>query len=176
MTLIDGIRRAAVGIGGVALVATAASAVQADDLHRPPAEGFASSNGTEVGMLTGPTCTWDAPEDDRYRRYDRENEVCNSEDKRWWAAAPVISGAGPTSDVVFRWATDAQPLGLDTYGYGARSDLFPGSASVVAIWGCADTTNPCSIKRADVSTGGVTYVVEAHWSETSSTKYAVTFK
>lgn len=180
MTLIDGIRRAAIGIGAVGLVGATSSAVLADDLHRPPAVGFASEDGVEVQMLTGPTCTWDAPSDDDRRRYygDRKNLTCDSDDKTWWQAAPEIA-SGPTGELVLRWATDAQPLRVDTRVNAAKGGAVPASVTLSGIWsdGCSEVKNPCRMQRADVSTsGGVTHVVEVYWGKTSSTKYAVTLK
>jgi hypothetical protein len=183
VTLIDGIRRAAIGIGALGLVGATSSAVLADDHHRPPAVGHASEDGTEVQMLTGPTCTWDAPsEDDRGRRYgNRKNVSCDSDDKTWWHGAPEIA-SGPTGELVLRWATDAQPLRLDTRVSAAKgteaADL-PFSVTASGAWsdGCSEVKNPCRMQHAEASTSGaVTYVVEAFWGETSSTKYAVTLR
>jgi len=178
VTLKRKVRRstAAVGFGLVALaMATTAPGAQASN----PATGFADEDGVEVQMLTGPTCTWAVPAegDDDYRdppgRDDRENVVCDNEDKDWWHAAPNLA-AGPTGELTFRWDTDAQPLKVSHFG-GRNDDEqpLPAAIAITAVRSSDDCKNPCTINRTEVNTGGYTYVVEAFWGETSSTKYAV---
>lgn len=163
---------AAAGAGLVALaLAMIAPGVQAS---QPAAAGFASEDGVEAQMLTGPTCTWtEVDDDDHHYRTHRENVVCDNEDEDWWHAAPTIA-AGPTGELTFRWDTDAQPIAVRPHS--SRNDdeqPSPAAFSISAVSAGDGCKNPCKVTRADVNTGGITYVVEVQWGETSSTKYAV---
>ena len=163
---------AAVGTGLLALaMAMTAPGAQA---NKPAAIGFASEDGVEAQMLTGPSCTWtEVDDDDHDHSTHRENVVCDNEDKNWWHAAPTIA-AGPTGELTFRWDTDAQPVKVRPFGgHNDNEQPFPASLSISALSRVGDCKNPCTISRTDINSGGNTYVVEVQWGETSSTKYAV---